>query len=97
MKTILVKPLLTEKLTLLQEKQNKFAFQVTKGSNKIEIKKAVEDKYGVTVTGVNTSVKEGKVKIQMTKKGLLVGKRDDVKKAFVTLKAGDTIDFLKNT
>lgn len=97
MKTILIKPLLTEKLTLLQEKQNKFSFQVSKDANKIEIKKAVEEKYSVTVTGVNTSLKDGKVKIQMTKKGLLVGKKDDLKKAVVTLKTGDSIDFLKNT
>ncbi|MCK6602212.1 MAG: 50S ribosomal protein L23 [Bacteroidetes bacterium] len=97
MKTILIKPLLTEKLTLLQEKQNKYSFQVSKDANKIEIKKAVEEKYSVTVTGVNTSLKDGKVKIQMTKKGLLVGKKDDLKKAVVTLKTGDSIDFLKNT
>jgi len=97
MKTILIKPLLTEKLTLLQERQNKYSFQVSKDANKIEIKKAVEEKYSVTVTGVNTSLKDGKVKIQMTKKGLLVGKKDDLKKAVVTLKSGDSIDFLKNT
>lgn len=93
---VLVKPLLTEKLTALQEKENKYAFQVTRSANKIEIKKAVEARYGVNVIAVNTSLKEGKRKVQYTKRGLMVGKRDDVKKAVVTLKSGEVIDFLKN-
>lgn len=93
---ILVKPLLTEKLTDLQEKRNQFAFVVGSGANKIEIKKAVESKYNVTVLSVNTITKNGKQKVQFTKKGVLVGKKDDVKKAIVTLKQGDVIDFLKN-
>lgn len=93
---ILVKPLLTEKLTDLQEKRNQFAFVVGLDANKIEIKKAVESKYNVTVLSVNTITKNGKQKVQFTKKGVLVGKKDDVKKAIVTLKQGDVIDFLKN-
>lgn len=93
---VLVRPLLTEKLTGLQEKRNQFAFVVTEHANKIEIKKAVEAKYGVSVVSVNTITKNGKQKVQFTKKGVMVGKKDDVKKAIVTLKQGDIIDFLKN-
>lgn len=93
---VLVRPLLTEKLTGLQEKRNQFAFVVNEHANKIEIKKAVESKYGVSVVSVNTITKNGKQKVQFTKKGVMVGKKDDVKKAIVTLKKGDIIDFLKN-
>lgn len=93
---VLVRPLLTEKLTGLQEKRNQFAFVVTEDANKIEIKKAVETKYGVSVVSVNTITKNGKQKVQFTKKGVMVGKKDNIKKAIVTLKQGDIIDFLKN-
>lgn len=96
MNNVLVRPLLTEKLTDLQEKKNQFSFEVVRAANKIEIKKAVETKYGVSVVAVNTSFKAGKSKVQFTKKGIMSGKKADIKKAIVTLKSGDIIDFLKN-
>ena len=83
---ILVKPLVSEKSMLLMG-ENKYSFAVAKDANKIEIKNAVEKMFNVTVIGVNTRNIKGKVKRQ----GRYEGKRADVKKAIVTLKAGDQI------
>ncbi|TVR76788.1 MAG: 50S ribosomal protein L23 [Chitinophagaceae bacterium] len=96
MKNILIKPLITEKFTQLGDKLNKFAFVVDKGSNKIEIKKAVEEMYGVTVLDVNTSVRVGKQKSRYTKTGVISGKTSVLKRAIVTVAEGDTIDFYSN-
>lgn len=96
-KSILIRPLLTEKLTVLQEKHNQYSFEVNASANKIQIKDSVESKYNVEVATVNTSNKEGRVKQQFTKKGVLVGKKPDVKKAIVKLKQGFSIDFLQNS
>ena len=92
---ILIQPLLTEKMTALTPKRQ-FAFKVKSSSNKIEIAKAVEKKFNVNVTSVRTLVVKGKVKSQLTKRGRIEGRRSDYKKAFVTLKEGQTIDFLAN-
>jgi large subunit ribosomal protein L23 len=94
MKSILVKPLITEKNTLLQEQNNQYAFEVSKDANKIEIAKAVEKRFKVRVTDVKTLVQKGKQKAQMTKKGKFSGYRADRKKAIVTLHKEDKIDFL---
>ena len=83
---ILVKPLVSEKSMLLMG-ENKYSFAVAKDANKIEIKHAVEKMFNVTVLSVNTRNIQGKVKRQ----GRYEGKRPDVKKAIVTLKAGDQI------
>lgn len=96
MKTILVKPLITEKNTLIQETLNQYSFEVGIDSNKIEIKKAVERKFNVRVSKVRTIVAKGKKKSQMTKKGRFEGYRSDRKKAIVTLHKEDKIDFLGN-
>lgn len=96
MKTILVKPLITEKNTATQELLNQYSFEVSRNSNKIEIAKAVEKKFNVRVTNVNTLVMKGKRKSQMTKKGRFEGYRSDRKKAIVTLHKEDKIDFLGN-
>jgi len=96
MKTILVKPLITEKNTAIQELLNQYSFEVSRSCNKIEIARAIEKKFNVRVTNVNTLVLKGKRKSQMTKKGRFEGYRSDRKKAIVTLHKEDKIDFLGN-
>lgn len=96
MKTILVKPLITEKNTLMQETLNQYSFEVGIKSNKIEIKRAIEKKFNVRVSQVRTLVLKGKKKSQMTKKGRFEGFRSDRKKAIVTLHKEDKIELLGN-
>ncbi|MDO4214506.1 MAG: 50S ribosomal protein L23 [Bacteroidales bacterium] len=92
----IIKPLVTEKMTTITEKQNKFGFIVRPQANKIEIKKEVEELYNVTVTDVNTMNYAGKNKTRYTRAGLVKGRTNAFKKAIVTLKEGDTIDFYSN-
>mgnify|MGYP003419102218 FL=1 len=94
--TYIIKPLVTEKMTGITEKQNKYGFVVRPEANKIELKKEIESRYNVTVTDVNTCVYAGKNKTRYTKAGLLKGRTNAFKKAIVTLKEGDTIDFYSN-
>lgn len=93
---IIIKPIVTEKMTQIGEKFNRVGFQVEKTANKIEIKQAVEALYGVTVISVNTFNCNGKKKSRYTKSGVITGKTPSYKKAIVTLKEGDTIDFYSN-
>lgn len=93
MKSILIRPLITEKNTSLSENLNKYVFEVAIDTNKIEIAKAVEKRFKVRVLDVKTSVSKGKAKSQFTKKGRFEGFRSDRKKAFVTLHKEDKIDF----
>jgi len=93
---IVLKPIVTEKMTDLSEKFNRFAFVVSKGANKIEIKKAIEEMYEVSVKDVNTMNYAGKTKSRNTKAGLIQGKTAAFKKAIVTLQDGDSIDFFSN-
>jgi large subunit ribosomal protein L23 len=93
---ILIKPLVTEKMTAIQEKQGKFGFIVDRNANKIEIKKAIESAYGVKVTAVNTIRYDGKSKFRYTKTGIVEGRSQGYKKAIISLAAGDTIDFYAN-
>ena len=93
---ILQKPILTEKMTILGEKLNRYGFIVDRRANKIEIKKAVEAMYNVIVTDVNTINNKGKAKSRFTKAGLLEGRSGRAKKAIITLKGGDKIDFYSN-
>ena len=90
---VIIKPVITEKLTAQGEKFNRYGFVVAKGANKVEIKAAVEKLYGVTVEAVNTQNYVGKVKTRNTTKGIAVGRVNRHKKAVVTLKAGEAIDF----
>ena len=92
-KTILVKPLITEKADTLSEKRTQYSFIVEKGANKIEIKNAIEKLYTVNVEAVNTMIIAGKRKSRNTKKGVLHGRKPSYKKAVVTLASGETIDF----
>ncbi len=91
--SIIVKPVITEKMTALGEKLNRYGFVVEKTANKVEIKSAVEKLYGVTVESVNTQNYVGKVKTRNTTRGVAVGRVNQNKKAIVTLKAGESIDF----
>ena len=93
---IIKKPVITEKMTAISEKLNKFAFIVDKRANKIQIKDAVEKFYGVKVVAVNTMNYDGKRKSRYTKAGVITGRTASFKKAIVTLKEGDTIDFFSN-
>jgi len=95
MAAILIQPLLTEKMTELGTKRQ-YAFKVDLNANKITIGKAVEKKFNVNVTSVRTANVKGKIKSQMSKRGRIAGRRSDWKKAIVTLKEGQTIDFLAN-
>ncbi|MDD7303891.1 MAG: 50S ribosomal protein L23 [Bacteroidaceae bacterium] len=94
--SIIIKPLVSEKMTSITEKQNKFGFIVRPNANKIEIKKEIEARYNVTVTDVNTCIYAGKNKSRYTKAGLIQGRTNAFKKAIVTLKEGDSIDFYSN-
>ncbi len=92
---ILYRPIVTEKMTALQEKRQ-YAFEVDPGANKIEIAQAVEKKFQVTVTNVRTMVHKGKAKSQLTRYGRFAGRTPHWKKAIVTLKEGDKIEFFQN-
>jgi large subunit ribosomal protein L23 len=93
---IIVKPIVTEKMTQLGDKLNRYGFRVQKGANKIEIKQAVEKMYEVTVTDVNTLIVAPKKKSRNTKSGVVKGKTTPYKKAIITVKTGDSIDFYSN-
>lgn len=93
---ILIKPLITEKMTDQGEKLNRYGFIVDRRANKLQIKEAVENMYGVTVKDVNTITYSGKRKSRFTKAGLLAGRTNHFKKAYVTLVGDDKIDFYSN-
>ena len=93
---IIIKPVITEKMTDLGEKLNRYGFIVHKKANKLQIKKAVEELYGVDVDNVNTMNYSGKQKSRNTKSGAITGRTSAYKKAIVTLAEGETIDFYSN-
>lgn len=94
---ILIRPLLTEKITALQEKGlNVYGFVVAKNANKLEIAKAVSKKFNVEVVNVRTVIRKGKTRTQFRRSGRFTGKTASIKKAYVTLKEGQKIDFFEN-
>ena len=93
---ILKRPILTEKMLKLQEAKRQYAFEVNDKSSKIEIKKAIQEKFDVTVEHVNVIMVKGKSKRLNTRRGITRGKRSDWKKAIVTLREGDAINFFEN-
>jgi len=93
---IIVRPVVTEKMNAQAEGLRKYGFIVDKKANKVQIKKAVESLYGVTVESVNTVYYAGKRKARFTRTGYVSGKRNAYKKAVITLREGDTIDFYSN-
>ena len=92
---ILKRPIVTEKITALQDK-GQYAFEVAITANKISIARAVEKKFHVTVLDVRTMRHKGKPKTQLTKKGRFAGRTASWKKAIVRLKEGDKIEFFQN-
>jgi len=93
---ILIKPIITEKMTSLAEKLNRYGFVVDRSANKVQIRQAVEKMYGVKVESVNTQQYVGKVKTRNPTRGIAVGRVNRSKRAFVTLKNGEAIDFYAN-
>jgi large subunit ribosomal protein L23 len=93
---VLIKPILTEKANSQQESLRRYAFKVSRRANKLEIKKAVEEFYGVNIIDVNTVVVPGKNKTRYTKKGFVKGQKPAYKKALVTVAEGETIDLYSN-
>ncbi len=95
-KTIIIKPLYTEKMAKQQETYNKYAFSVNPDANKIEIKSAIENKFDVKVKDVRTMNVRGKMRQQMTRQGRFVGRKSDWKKAIITLEADYKLDLFDN-
>jgi large subunit ribosomal protein L23 len=94
--TVILKPIITEKMTHLGEKLNRYGFMVDRRANKLQIKTAIKELYGVDVESVNTMVFSGKNKSRFTKTGVISGRTNAYKKAIVTLAKGETIDFYSN-
>ena len=94
--SILIKPIITEKATLGSELYNQYAFLVHPKSNKVEIKKAVEASYGVSVVKVRTMIYGAESRTRFTKKGVQTSKKGSYKKAIVKISEGDRIDFFAN-
>lgn len=91
-KRILIKPVISEKAERLSNNLEQYTFVVAKDCNKIEVKNAVEQMYGVTVESVNTLLMPGKEKNRTTKSGIIRGRVPSFKKAIVTLAEGESID-----
>ena len=91
-KNILKRPLLTETISKLQDAQNQYAFEVDRGANKIEIKRAIEERFDVHVLSVRTMMMKGKVKTL----GRFTGKRPNWKKAIITVKPGEELVVFEN-
>jgi large subunit ribosomal protein L23 len=94
--SIIIKPIITEKITKDGEVFNRFGFVVDKKANKVQIKKAIEATYGISVVSVNTMNYRADRTTKYTKSGLISGKTNAYKKAVVQVKEGETIDFYNN-
>ena len=91
-KHIIIRPLITEKTTKLADGLNQYVFEVNKKANKVEIRKAVEEQFGVTVENVNTSIRPGKRRSRIVKGRMTKGQTSPVKRAFVTVAEGEFIE-----
>jgi large subunit ribosomal protein L23 len=94
--SIIIKPIITEKITKESEISNRFGFVVSRKANKVEIKKAVEAAYGVNIVAVNTMNVRPDRTTKFTKSGIINGKSNAYKKAIVQVQEGETIDFYNN-
>jgi large subunit ribosomal protein L23 len=94
--SVILKPVITEKMTAKGDTLNQYGFIVDKNANKIQIKADVEELYGVKVISVNTMNYAGKRKQRFTKSGVVSGKTKSKKKAIVTVAMGESIDFFSN-
>ncbi|MEC8537328.1 MAG: 50S ribosomal protein L23 [Bacteroidota bacterium] len=93
---VIIRPIVTEKMTQKTESLNDYGFVVNKKVNKIEIKRAVETNYNVKVKSVRTMIYRGKEKSRFTKTGVIKGKTNSFKKAIVRLEKDNNIDFYNN-
>ncbi len=93
---VLIKPIISEKMTIISEKYNRYGFIVDRKATKSQIKRDVEEIYGVKVVQVNTLIQRGKSSSRYTKTGVITGQKNTVKKAFVELSKEDKIDFYSN-
>lgn len=93
---VLIKPIISEKMTMVAEKYNRYGFMVNRKATKTQIKKEVEDIYGVKVVQVNTLVQRGKSASRYTKAGMITGQKNTFKKAYVFVDKEDKIDFFSN-
>ena len=94
--SIIIKPIISEKATYLTDLRGQYSFLVDTKANKIQIKNAVEEAYGVKVANVRTMIYAPKVSMKYTKKGLQVGKTNKLKKAVVELQSGEVLDVFAN-
>jgi large subunit ribosomal protein L23 len=94
--SIIIKPIITEKITKQSEISNRFGFVVDRKANKIQIKKAIEAAYGITIVAINTMNVRPDRTTKYTKSGLISGKSNAYKKAIVQVQEGETIDFYNN-
>ena len=94
--SIIIKPIISEKATYLTDLRGQYSFLVDTKANKIQIKNAVEEAYGVKVANVRTMIYAPKVSMKYTKKGLQVGKTNKLKQAVIELQAGEVIDVFAN-
>lgn len=94
--SVIIKPVITEKMTGQSEKFSRYGFMVNRDANKLQIKEAVESLYGVKVADVNTMTVAGKTRNRYTKTGVINGTKGAWKKAMVTLAEGEVIDFYSN-
>jgi large subunit ribosomal protein L23 len=94
--SIIKKPIITEKMTAISEKYNRYGFVVDRTADKLQIKKAIEDLYEVEVESVNTLIQRGKDASRYTKSGMIRGSKNSFKKAIVQLKGNHRIDFYSN-
>jgi len=92
-KRVLIRPIISEKSEIMSDSLNKYSFVVARDANKIEIKNAVQAKFDVSVTSVNTVIMPSKSKTRNTKSGLIKGRKPSFKKAIVTVADGETLDY----
>lgn len=96
MSSILIKPIISEKMTQTAEKYNRYGFLVVREATKLEIKREVEAVYGVKVVRVNTLIQRGKITQRNTKSGVITGRKNNFKKAYVFVHKDNKIDFYSN-
>ena len=94
--SIIIKPIVTEKMTAESEQLSRYGFIVEPEANKLQIKDTIEKTYNVTVTNVNTMRYLGKKQSRYTKGGMISGRKRNFKKAIVTIAEGENIDFFSN-
>jgi large subunit ribosomal protein L23 len=94
-RSILIKPIITEKMNNLQEKMNQYAFEVDVKANKLEIVNAIQKKFNVKVESVRTNTLKGKQKSQFTRRGKFTGFKAAKKRAIVTLAKDNKIDLFE--